>query len=207
MHTVQQTEDFHRYSSSDGCGCACCCAGWGAQKTVEFRSCRSSGVCAMVGSIMDTCSVSSRVVFGRIFKIFYVIGRTRLLRLILVALCNMADEEVAVLVVNSSSGLRLLVLLVMHLALCSRRLPAVCRDVHSPFFFCSRAALGNLYIISTSLLYFQHFPQSKFCASRFFWGPSSTHSCECSRAGGAGVVGSLLPGDSAPETPCLNARV
>ena len=30
-----------------------------------------------------------------------------------------------------------------------------------------------------------------------FLGPSSTHSCECSRAGGAGVAGSLLPGDSA----------
>ena len=71
----------------------------------------------------------------------------------------MADEELAVLVVNNGSGLRFLVLLVMHLALCSR-LPA--------FFFCSRAALGNLYIISTSPLYFQHFPQSKFCASRFF---------------------------------------
>ena len=31
-----------------------------------------------------------------------------------------------------------------------------------------------------------------------FLGPSSTHSCECSRAGGARVAGSLLPGDSAP---------
>ena len=31
-----------------------------------------------------------------------------------------------------------------------------------------------------------------------FLGPSSTHSCECPRAGGAGVAGSLLPGDSAP---------
>ena len=31
-----------------------------------------------------------------------------------------------------------------------------------------------------------------------FLGTSSTHSCECSRAGGAGVAGSLLPGDSAP---------
>ena len=31
-----------------------------------------------------------------------------------------------------------------------------------------------------------------------FLGPSSTHSCECSRAGGAGVAASLLPGDSAP---------
>ena len=38
-----------------------------------------------------------------------------------------------------------------HLALCSRRLPA------GPNFFSSRAALGNLYIISTSPLYFQHF--------------------------------------------------
>ena len=36
------------------------------------------------------------------------------------------------------------------------------------FFFCSRAALGNLYIISTSLQNLQHFPESKFCASRFF---------------------------------------
>ena len=41
------------------------------------------------------------------------------------------------------------------------------------------------------------------CHSRFFalvdfLGPSSTHSCECSRAGGAGVAGSFLPGDSAP---------
>ena len=35
-----------------------------------------------------------------------------------------------------------------------------------------------------------------------FLGPSSTHSCECSRAGGAGVAGSLLPGDSAPG--CAN---
>ena len=32
----------------------------------------------------------------------------------------MADEEVAALVVDHGSGLRLLVLLVMHLALCSR---------------------------------------------------------------------------------------
>ena len=30
VHTVQQTVDFHRYSSLDGCGCACCCAMTGA---------------------------------------------------------------------------------------------------------------------------------------------------------------------------------
>ena len=75
----------------------------------------------MLGSTMDTCSVSSRVAFGRFF--FYdflrdwedsapeVDSRRSL---------NMADEEVAVLVVNSSSDLRLQVLLMMHVALCSR---------------------------------------------------------------------------------------
>ena len=76
----------------------------------------------------------------------------------------MADEEVAVLVVNSSSGLRLLVLLMMHLALCSDE----CQQSSDRYFSCLWVALGNLYIVSTSLLYFQHFPQSKFCASRFF---------------------------------------
>ena len=42
----------------------------------------------------------------------------------------------------------------------------------------------------------------EFFARVDFLGPSSTHSCECSRAGGAGVAGSLLPGDSAPG--CAN---
>ena len=41
-----------------------------------------------------------------------------------------------------------------------------------------------------------------FFARVDFLGPLSTHSCECSRAGGAGVAGSLLPGDSAPG--CAN---
>ena len=41
-------------------------------------------------------------------------------------------------------------------------------------FSCSRVALGNLFIFSTSLLYFQHVD--------FLW-PSSAHNCECSRAG------------------------
>ena len=95
------------------------CPGWGERKLWSSAVAVLLG-CAMLGSTMDTCSVSSRVAFGRIFAIFYVIGRTRLLWLILVVLCSMADEEVAVLVVNSSSGLCLLVLLVMHLALCSR---------------------------------------------------------------------------------------
>ena len=44
-----------------------------------------------------------------------------------------------------------------------------------------------------------------FCSRNFalvdFLGPSSIHSVKCLRAGGAGVAGSLLPGDSAPG-PC-----
>ena len=42
----------------------------------------------------------------------------------------------------------------------------------------------------------------RILARVYFLGPSSAHSCECSRAGGAGVAGSLLPGDSAPG--CAN---
>ena len=40
-----------------------------------------------------------------------------------------------------------------------------------------------------------------------FLGPSSTHSWECSRASGAGVAGSLLPGDSAPGLCQLDRTV
>ena len=47
-----------------------------------------------------------------------------------------------------------------HLALCSHD----CRQ-SVRCFSCSRVALGNLYIISTIPLCFQHFPQSNFCAS------------------------------------------
>ena len=103
----------------------------------------------------------------------------------------MADEEVAVLVVAYGSGLRLLVLLVMHLALC----PGDCRQVH----FSSAVEL-HLEICTLFLRPLCIF--SIFCSRNFalvdFLGPSSTHRCECSRAGGAGVAGSLLPGDSAP---------
>ena len=67
----------------------------------------------------------------------------------------MVDEELAVLVVNNGSGLRILVLLVMHLALCSR----CCRP--------SSSAL-ELHLEICTLFLREHFPQSKFCASRFF---------------------------------------
>ena len=44
--TVQQTVDFHRYSSLDGCGCACCCAMTGAlvvPRRIQWSLCRCSG--------------------------------------------------------------------------------------------------------------------------------------------------------------------
>ena len=51
-------------------------------------------------------------------------GRTWILWSILVSSCNMAEEEVAAFVVNSGSGMHSAGLLVtMHLALCSQRLP------------------------------------------------------------------------------------
>ena len=72
----------------------------------------------------------------------------------------MADEEVVALVVDYGSGLRLLVLLVMHLALCS--------DVAGPFFLLLSSCTWKFVHYFYEPLYFQHFSQSKFCASRFF---------------------------------------
>ena len=89
----------------------------------------------------------------------------------------------------------------LHLALFSRRCRHdgmhTVRSVHSRCFSYLRLHLEICTLFLRPLCIFSIFPQSKFCASRIF-GPSSTHSCECSRAGGAGVPGSLLPGDSAP---------
>ena len=80
-----------------------------------------------------------------------------------------------------------------HLALCSHD----CRQFADRCFSCSRVALENLYIIFYEPPVFSAFSTFEILRVDFF-GPSSTHSCECSRAGGAGVAGSLLPGDSAP---------
>ena len=86
VHTVQQTVDFHRCSSLDGCGCACCCAMTGALVVPRrilwsLRSCSGLGVVqfldkvvvpvgattggrAMLGSTVDTCSASSWAALG-----------------------------------------------------------------------------------------------------------------------------------------------
>ena len=83
--------------------------------------------------------------------------------------CSHAEDDVAALVVNSGSGLRsagfacdaprAVFPTFAGMTTCTR-----C----SRCFSCSQAALGNLYIISTSPLYFQNFLQSKFFDSRFF---------------------------------------
>ena len=68
------------------------------------------------------------------------------------------------------------------------RFLAVCREVHNRCFGCSRVALGNLYIIFFVPPVFS--ACSTFVARVDFLEPSSTHTCECSRAGGTGVAGS-----------------
>ena len=54
----------------------------------------------------------------------------------------------------------------------------------------------------------RHFSRSSGCpgVERQFFELSRAHNCECSRAGGAGVAGSLLPGDSAPGLCQLTLR-
>ena len=148
VHTVQQTVFWGWLS------CACCCATTGALVGVR-RKLWSPQLPFFWGSR------NAWFDYGGFWMNFYVFPRDwedsapevdsrRSLHTWPMRKWPCSSSTVAVACV-------LLVLLVMHLALCSR----CCR----PFFFCSRAALGNLYIISTSLQYFQHFPQSNFCAS------------------------------------------
>ena len=53
-------------------------------------------------------------------------------------------------------------------------------------------------VVSWEMTHFSLFPIFSHLSPRLraggdFLGPSSTHSCECSRAGGAGVAGSFTP--------------
>ena len=116
---------------------------------------------------------------------------------------NMAEEEVAALVVYMAVACILLVLPVkLHLALCSRRLPpgrlAHARSVHSRCF--GRAvSLGFLGIISMSPLYFAEFSAVGTLRQVIFWEPSTTKSSSLSRARGSGGVARVrLPGDLPP---------
>ena len=74
------------------------------------------------------------------------------------------------------------------------RLPAVCRSMLQLLASC---AWKSLHHFLRACCIFRIFHVQNFARVDFL-GPSSTHSCECSRAGGAGVARSLLPGDSAP---------
>ena len=105
VHTVQQTVFWGWLS------CACCCATTGALVGAR-RKLWSSAVAVLLGV------AQSRVAFGRFFYDFLRDWEDSARFSSFSA--HMADEEVAVLVVNSGSGLRLLVLLMMHLALSSR---------------------------------------------------------------------------------------
>ena len=128
VHTMQQTVDFHRYSSWDGCHAPVVVQrqvpGWGAQKTVVSAVAVLLAAVqfldkvvvpvgattvgrAMLGSTMDTCSSSSRVAYGRICTIFYMkvwtldpeVDSRRF------SPCSHAEDEVAALVVDNGCGM------------------------------------------------------------------------------------------------------
>ena len=177
-----------------------CCARW----------CNDWGR-AMLDSTVDTCSASSRMAFG-IFFIFYVIGWTRLMRSILVV--SLHTWPMRKLPCSSSVAVTcvLLVSLVMHLALCPRKAELVVnssRGMHSTGFAGISAPLAVFPMIAGSLPrsaqsifllllscawksvhYFYEAPvfSGIFHVRNFarvdFLEPSSTHRCECSRAGG-----------------------
>ena len=80
-------------------------------------------LCPLVQRLVLVCG-SSRRALWTISHIFYVKVELWILWSVLVSSCNMAEEEVAAFVVNSGSGMHSAGLLVkMHLALCSQRLP------------------------------------------------------------------------------------
>ena len=108
---------------------------------------------AMLGSTVDTCSASSREAFGRIFTNFYKMGLTRLLSSVLV-LRHIVDHGSGMFhaVFTGIDAPRAVFL----------RFPAVDASV------AHELHLEICTIFSTSPLYFQHFPRSKFRASRFF---------------------------------------
>ena len=191
VHTVEQTVFWGWLS------CSCCCATTGALVGAR-RKLWSSAVAvslgrAMLGSTMDTCSASSRVAFGRIFSIFLVTGWTRILSVdILVVHCTawpMRNQHVQRR--QQWQWLAFPGFAYDATSRCVPRLPAT-------FFFCSRAALGTICIFFYDPSVFSAFSAVDNFALVDFLGPQrATHSCECSRAGGAGVAGTLLPGDSA----------
>ena len=197
VHTVQQTVDFHRYNSWDGCHAPVV-----VQRQVPWSGRAENCGVPQLQCLWPLSSFWTRLLcpsvqrlwaaqywfdYGYMFCIiqggfwknlynFLHEGVDWILRSILVASLLAHIPKSAALVVDYGSGM---LFGGFYWYFCTSRCdPDVCRhdgmhtvrSVHSRCFSCSRAALGKLYIISLSLLYFQHSPQSIFCASRFFWG-------------------------------------
>ena len=139
--------------------------------------------CAVLCSTVDTCSASARETSG-IISDFYVNGCTRLLRSTLVLLFSFLVWKWP----RSSSipavACFLLVLLVlMHLVLCSRRLPSRRMEKCAQYMVRPTIFLGNLDTISTNTLFCSIFS----CAQSLlviFWEPSTTKSSSLSGARG-----------------------
>ena len=130
-----------------------CCARW-------CNDCRSRNAWYDYGYML-----SPRVAFGRIFTFFLVMGLIRLLSLIHVLLFWPAHRRQRLWHVpywfcwfDAPRAM-------------FPRLPAVCREVYNQCFGCLRDALGNLYIISTSLLYLLACSASEFLRELIFWNP------------------------------------
>ena len=182
----------------------CGCSGWLRRKLWILRSC--SGWASSSSWTRSLCPLVQRLgarnawfdygymlaglqrAFGRISTIFHVPGWTRDPEVNSRLSCVRCLEEVAALVVDYGSGMRF---------------------SWFGWFFAPRAVFPTIAGRSKFLLmssctwksvhYFYEPPcifsisHSRFFALVEFLGPSSTHSCECSRAGGAGVAGSLTP--------------
>ena len=173
---------------------ACCCATTGAlvgscRKLWSLRSCSfgcrpvlGQGCCARWCNDWGSRSawfddgymfcVSSRKTLGRISHHFPLEG---------VDSAPELDSRPAGTSSTTAVACSLLVLLVLtHFALCSHD----CRQSAVRCFRWSRIALGNLYIIfNVSPVFFSIFHVRNFARVDFLE-PSSTHRCECSRAGG-----------------------
>ena len=124
---------------------------------------------------------------GRLLEeilVFYVNRYTRLLRSTLVLLFSFLVWKWPRSSSTPAVACFLLVLLVlMHLVLCSRRLPSSRMEKCAQFLLRPTIFLGNLYIISTNTLFCCIFS----CAQSppvIFWEPSTTKSSSLSRARG-----------------------
>ena len=182
VHAVQQNGEISR----DGFGRARCCATTGA--LVGVAQClvrRWIHVTHHPGWLLEE------------FTIFYMMVLPRLQSSIHVLLFSPVAGTSSTTAVACS----ILVLLVLtHLARCSHHCPQSSEKCTVDASVAHEMQLEICTFFPTSLLYFQHVQRSKFFARVDFLEPSSTHTCECSRAGREyrSRRESRLPGDSVP---------